>query len=100
MYDEQKLKDGYWFMMTGFGFAIIGKAEEGTLPREDYGDDEEYFYEKNMLKEARERGYIFGRWYSEVVPDGELGSNHISSCLPMSKEEFEEHLAVIQADEM
>jgi hypothetical protein len=35
------------------------------------------------------RGYRFGRWYSVVEPDGEVGSAHISACWPISRRDFE-----------
>lgn len=46
-------------------------------------------YEKKMEQSAYERGYRFGRAYSVAEPDGELGSTHISTMAPLTKEEFE-----------
>lgn len=41
------------------------------------------------LANAHERGYRFGRGYSSFLPEGELGSTHISTIWPVSKELFD-----------
>lgn len=40
-------------------------------------------------EETFERGYRFGKWYSAVCPDGELGDAHISTLWPVMYEDFE-----------
>lgn len=40
------------------------------------------------LRASHERGYRFGRCYSIVEPEGELGDTHISDCWPITEEEF------------
>lgn len=41
------------------------------------------------ILEEPEDGYAFGKCYSVVVPDGELGDSHISVLVPITREEFE-----------
>jgi hypothetical protein len=43
-----------------------------------------------MLKDSRKRGYIFGNAFSEICPEGELGSTHVSSMWPLSERAFNE----------
>jgi hypothetical protein len=38
-------------------------------------------------------GYLFGWWLSNVEPDGELGSNHASVCVPISEEIYRDAAA-------
>ena len=38
---------------------------------------------------SRNRGYEFGCWHSEVCPTGELGSQHLSVCAPVSQGSYE-----------
>lgn len=55
----------------------LGASEDEA----DYGD--------RRLRESREMGYMFGKHYSVVVPEGEWGSAHVSQLVPISKETFE-----------
>lgn len=41
------------------------------------------------LAEGLERGYLYGRWYSVIEPDGEIGSAHRLNVWPMSETLFE-----------
>jgi hypothetical protein len=74
-----ELGPGHYFVMLvdDLGLTVYGEALDSSYPED-----------KELIDEARERGYIFGRWYSSVVPDGELGSNHISRCTPISEAFF------------
>lgn len=51
--------------------------------------DEEILLELEGLKDAHLRGYRYGRWYSEVEPDGEYGSAHVVSLWPITWSDFE-----------
>jgi hypothetical protein len=42
------------------------------------------------IAEQRTRGYIWGTWFSPMFPEGELGSAHISVCIPISKEVYDD----------
>lgn len=88
----------YWmrFWDTGYGetlliFGHITPFEEMMQTERDLGaDDEELAYERDMMKTSYERGFRFGRAFSVVEPDGELGETHVSDMIPLSKEEFDE----------
>lgn len=51
-------------------------------------------YEKSSAKRNYDRGYRFGRAYSVAVVDGELGDTHVSTMIPITKENFEAAKAV------
>lgn len=55
----------------------LGASEEEA----DYGD--------TTLRESRTRGHMFGRHYSVIEPEGEWGSAHIATLIPITKETFE-----------
>lgn len=92
----------YWmrFWDTGYGevlliFGYITPFEEMMQTERDLGaDDEELAYERDMMKANYERGFRFGRAFSVVEPDGELGETHVSAMIPITKEEFDEARAV------
>ena len=77
---------GTYWQLPGYDFTILGEATDSP-----YEEDMEY------INSGRLRGYVFGRWYSIVVPQGELGSNHVHDCFPITKEEFDARLATIRA---
>lgn len=52
--------------------------------------DPEIVEELESIKHAFERGYRYGKWYSEIEPMGEYGSAHVVSLWPITVEEFEE----------
>lgn len=65
-------------------------------PRPDYGlmifgveHMSNYEEDNAMIRQSREAGYLFGTWYSVACDYGEMGSQHVSRCLPISKETFE-----------
>lgn len=41
------------------------------------------------LTRAHARGFRYGRWFSQVLPQGEYGSAHIVSCWPITSEDYE-----------
>lgn len=88
-------ENNYWMMMWE-DLLIIGEKQSEILPREEYEDEEEYQWEVDAAKTSLESGYIFGKWYSEACPEGELGSNHISTCIPINKGLFMRILDFIQ----
>ena len=55
---------------------------------------EEFTGTLTMLRDSNRRGYRFGTVWSLIVPDGELGSTHVSEIMPSSKAEFEDARAV------
>lgn len=53
-------------------------------------DEMEEFEEfKESMRNSYERGYRFGKWYSELEVEGELGSAHISTMHKIDQEQFE-----------
>jgi hypothetical protein len=75
-----------YFLISMEDLLIVGKKEPATLPIDQYDSEEEYRYEKESAEEDKKNGYVWARWYSEIVPDGELGTNHLSHCVPVSDE--------------
>lgn len=52
--------------------------------------DVEIREELRVLRETHARGYRYGRYYSEVVPKGEVGDAHLVTLWPISPEDFVE----------
>ena len=59
-----------------------------TYPDRDQEVVDEFVGTSALMHDAYHRGYRFGRAYSPIVPDGELGDTHISEMVPISPEEF------------
>ncbi len=86
--------DRYWMRFTDYGFEIFGIAWSDATLRADiekacatYGGDVDE--EMEMFEGNRERGYLTGYAWSEVLPEGEGGDTHVSQVVPISKEMFE-----------
>lgn len=43
---------------------------------------------ERRVRDAHKRGWLFGKWYSTVAPDGEWGCMHIAELEPMLEESF------------
>jgi hypothetical protein len=75
------------------GLAIFGEITPWDLLVEDSYDDDASDEERQAviadLESSYERGYRQGRWYSTVLPEGELGSSHIASCWKIPKGFFD-----------
>lgn len=67
-------------------------ATERSYYAEEMDEDEraEYYGVRHGMNDKLSRGYVFGRHFSIVEPEGELGTVHVSQCIPISKEAFEE----------
>jgi hypothetical protein len=64
-----------------FGVVIFGEVWEYC---EKYPEDNE------SIQEARQRGYLYGRCFSPICPEGEIGSTHITNVsAKVSAEVFE-----------
>lgn len=50
----------------------------------------EYAYIVESLHDRRARGYLYGRCYSVVEPEGEIGDTHVASVLALTPEAFAE----------
>lgn len=45
--------------------------------------------ETTSIIEARQRGYLFGKAFSVITPEGEIGSTHVVNAVPITKVVFE-----------
>lgn len=52
-------------------------------------DRDEAEHTQTGLDDSRKRGYLFGRCYSLIEPDGEIGSTHAVDVVPVSEDVFE-----------
>lgn len=75
------------------GFLIFGEIytlEHAEQKERELGASEEEIRQSTVdLEERYARGYRYGRHYSTVVPEGELGSTHVSVMMRTTKEIFE-----------
>jgi hypothetical protein len=70
---------------------IWTREHADTSNRELGADEEEARYADEMLANAHERGYRFGKCYSTIEPDGELGSTHVADIwCEITAEQFED----------
>jgi hypothetical protein len=86
---EQWLIDwGSWAVRMVEDLAIFGEIwdQEQVLGPDP---DEEAEEELRQIIDSHRRGYRYGKWYSEVEPEGEYGSAHVVSLWEISKDDFE-----------
>lgn len=89
----------HWWYRTDMPFLIMGHVptltETMAAERTYYGDPlegeeaEEWEDQRRSLQERWDRGYRYGRAYSEVEPDGELGDTHISCMVECTEADFD-----------
>ena len=82
----------YWMRMYEeiLIFGYVNTLDElDAIERELGVEDDELAFERSMISNAHERGYRYGKAYSVVEPDGEWGSTHVSTMIPISREMFE-----------
>lgn len=53
-------------------------------------DEDELFTIMQTVKNAHDRGFLFGDAYSVWCPEGELGDTHRSTVWPITEEQFKE----------
>lgn len=79
------------------GLLILGEiwteeefaAGEGAFyDLENPADALEYAAVLRDQAEMHDNGYMLGRWYSTIEPDGEIGSAHRAACWPITAEAF------------
>lgn len=81
---EQMKADSEYFVSPrpDMGIVIFGRAWT-QAEVESYGDSwRDTDYKQNG-------GYIFGEWSSLACVEGELGSNHVTRCMPISREAYD-----------
>jgi hypothetical protein len=72
-----------------FGHVFTEREFLGESITGDPAQDEETMAELDDLRDAHERGYRYGRWYSTVEPDGEYGSAHVVALWEITETDFE-----------
>lgn len=72
-----------------FGY-IYSEEELWAKERELGASEEEIEEEKAMMEGNYQNGFRFGKAYSIICPEGELGDTHVSDMLPLTKQEFED----------
>lgn len=71
-------------------FGYIYTREEMDAAEVKLGaTQEELEYEHQVYDRSYADGFRFGRAYSVIEPDGELGDTHVSDMVKITKEEFE-----------
>jgi hypothetical protein len=78
---------GYGEIIQIFGY-IMTQEEIYSDPVYEDIDSGELEWEKEDAKANYDNGYRFGRAYSVVVPEGELGDTHVYDMTPITKEQF------------
>lgn len=64
-----------------FGVTVFGEVWEYS---------EKYPEDNPTIQQSRRRGYIYGRFYSALCPEGEVGSTHITTIVgTVPREVFE-----------
>jgi len=82
----------YWmriwedFLICGY---IYTKEEMDAIEVKLGASQEELEYEHRVYDASYKDGFRFGRAYSQIEPDGELGDTHVSDMTKITKEEFE-----------
>lgn len=57
--------------------------------REETHDLAEIVHERDVFQHSHNQGWRYGRWFSQVLPEGEYGSAHIVSCWPITQSDYE-----------
>jgi hypothetical protein len=84
----------YWVQFDGesqliiFGYCMT-QAEVEQAERDAGSEPDELVYMMDSMEESHTRGYLFGRAYSIVEPQGELGSTHRANVWPIDSELFD-----------
>lgn len=90
--EQAEIGYGAWWMRPYEDIIIFGyvptQEEQEASERALGADDEEIEYQRDMLADAYGRGYRYGKAYSEIEPEGEWGSTHISTMVEISEELF------------
>lgn len=91
--EQQKVGEGDFWKRNVGGLQIFGYVFNRMDMRDaalDAGcSSDEADEEVAHIVQQLENGYLFGRCYSVVVPEGELGSTHRSQVTQITQQEFE-----------
>jgi hypothetical protein len=88
-----KIEEGDFVVREDQGLTIIGKITspldwyKDKIEGEDY-DLEEKEFEEIAHKESVENGFVFGKFYSVLCPEGELGNAPVTVMSKIDEEQF------------
>jgi hypothetical protein len=89
--EQQAITYGCFWMRTDsspmFGY-VMTLAEIEAAERNAGSEDDELEATIRNMEANHDDGYRFGWVYSIVTPDGELGTTHCSTMMPISEIEF------------
>jgi hypothetical protein len=89
----ENLEVGDFVSRDSMGITIVGRLTnpldwyEGKEVGKDY-DQEEYNFEKDSYAGQVEHGMVFGKFYSEMCPEGELGYAPVTELQKITEEVF------------
>ena len=90
--DQAQIGYGAYWMRVDQEVTIFGyvptEAEIRVSEGGDEVDQEELAYTLEMLRDAHQRGYRYGKCYSAWEPEGEWGSTHISVMIEIQEWQF------------
>jgi hypothetical protein len=102
--EQNAITYGDYWMRVWEDFLIFGTISHpddlDAAERLLGASEEEIKAERKMLAESYENGFRFGKAYSVIVPEGELGDTHVSEMTKITKEEFEEAKALGWGDDV
>ena len=91
--DQSEHETVYWHrFIEAHNLHIFGEvysdAEFVELERKHGADKHELYESLASRKNRRDRGYVFSKAYSTIVPDGEFGDTHASEVMQSSAAQF------------
>jgi hypothetical protein len=91
--EQNAITYGDYWMRAWEDFLIFGYIDHPEALRastlELGASEDEIEYEERVLKESYDNGFRFGKAYSVIEPDGELGDTHVSDMIKITKGQFE-----------
>lgn len=92
--EQNAITYGDYWMRIWEDFLIFGYIDQpedlDAAERLLGASEDELAWEHETSSQAYNNGFRFGKAYSVIVPEGELGDTHVSEMTKITKEEFEE----------
>jgi hypothetical protein len=85
-----RIVDELWI----FGHVLSREELMAEVSEPGQEPDEEGRYELRMRQESYDRGYRYGKYYSQVCPEGEYGSAHVAALWEITQQDFDEAQAL------
>lgn len=74
-----------------FGYVMPLSYWDDKVANAEPGEDrDEWEFERDAIQDSHGRGYMYGRAYSILEPEGEYGSTHQANLWPISKALYEQ----------